>query len=133
MGVVFITHDLGVVAELCTRVVVMYLGQIVEEADVNDIFKKPLHPYTQGLMQSVPQLDGKRTEKLHVIEGTVPSLENVPKGCRFVTRCQFATEKCHTDAPELREFDNGQKARCWHVEEILEREGEEKVEASTAK
>src|SRR5699024_5228680 len=73
MGVVFITHDLGVVAELCTRVVVMYLGQIVEEADVKDIFATPLHPYTRGLMKSVPQLDGDRSGKLHVIKGTVPS------------------------------------------------------------
>lgn len=130
MGVVFITHDLGVVAELCTRVIVMYLGQIVEEANVVDIFKNPLHPYTRGLMASVPQLDGDRTEKLHVIEGTVPSLENVPKGCRFVTRCQFATEKCHTEAPELRQFDNGQKARCWHVEDILNKEEEKQVETT---
>lgn len=127
MGVIFITHDLGVVAELCTRVVVMYLGQIVEEANVNEIFKKPLHPYTRGLMKSVPQLDGDRTEKLHVIEGTVPSLENVPKGCRFVTRCEFATEKCHSEAPELMDFGNGQKARCWHVEDILKQEEEEAV------
>lgn len=124
MGVIFITHDLGVVAELCTRVVVMYLGQIVEEADVEDIFKNPLHPYTRGLMKSVPQLDGERTEKLHVIEGTVPSLENVPNGCRFVTRCEFATDKCRTEAPELMDFGNNQKARCWHVADIIKQEGE---------
>src|SRR5699024_5063280 len=113
MGVIFITHDLGVVAELCTRVVVMYLGQIVEEADIDSLFSKPLHPYTKGLMKSVPQLDGDRGEKLHVIEGTVPSLTNVPKGCRFASRCQFADELCKTEAPSLREFANGQKARCW--------------------
>src|SRR5699024_9587497 len=94
MGVIFITHDLGVVAELCTRVVVMYLGQIVEEADVNSLFSKPLHPYTKGLMRSIPQLDSKRGQKLHVIEGSVPSLENVPSGCRFASRCAFATDLC---------------------------------------
>ena len=122
MGVIFITHDLGVVAELCTRVVVMYLGQIVEEADIDSLFSKPLHPYTKGLMKSVPQLDGDRGEKLHVIEGTVPSLTNVPKGCRFASRCQFADELCKTEAPSLREFANGQKARCWHAEKIAEAE-----------
>src|SRR5690625_1864177 len=78
MGVIFITHDLGVVAELCTRVAVMYLGQIVEEASVEDVFERPMHPYTKGLMKSVPQIDGDRSEKLHVIEGTVPALDNVP-------------------------------------------------------
>src|SRR5690625_3175669 len=78
MGVIFITHDLGVVAEICTRVVVMYLGQIVEEADIESIFERPMHPYTKGLMKSVPQLDGDRSKELHVIEGTVPSLDKVP-------------------------------------------------------
>lgn len=128
MGVIFITHDLGVVAEICTRVVVMYLGQIVEEADVEDIFERPLHPYTRGLMKSVPQIDGDRSQKLHVIEGTVPALDNVPKGCRFATRCPFADELCLEKVPELRTFENGQKARCWHVEKIValdeEKEGQ---------
>lgn len=125
MGVVFITHDLGVVAEICTRVAVMYLGQIVEEADVEDIFENPLHPYTKGLMKSVPQIDGDRSEKLHVIEGTVPALDNVPKGCRFATRCPYADELCLEKVPELREFASGQKARCWHVEKIAEEEEKE--------
>src|SRR5690625_5157253 len=78
MGVIFITHALGVVAEICTRVVVMYLGQIVEEAEIDYIFERPMHPYTKGLMKSVPQLDGDRSKELHVIEGTVPSLDKVP-------------------------------------------------------
>lgn len=125
MGVIFITHDLGVVAEICTRVVVMYLGQIVEEATIDDIFETPMHPYTKGLMKSVPQLDGDRSKELHVIEGTVPALNNVPKGCRFATRCPFADELCIKKAPELKEFKNGQKARCWHAERIaLEEEGQ---------
>lgn len=124
MGVIFITHDLGVVAELCTRVVVMYLGQIVEEADVNSLFSKPLHPYTQGLMRSIPQLDSKRGQKLHVIEGAVPSLENVPSGCRFASRCAFATDLCLEKIPELETKDDGRKVRCWHAEEIALQEEE---------
>lgn len=125
MGVIFITHDLGVVAELCTRVVVMYLGQIVEEADVGSLFSKPLHPYTKGLMQSIPQLDSVRGEELHVIEGAVPSLENVPQGCRFAARCEFATDLCLEKAPELEEKEDGRKVRCWHAEEIAAKAEEE--------
>src|SRR5699024_750177 len=124
MGVIFITHDLGVVAELCTRVVVMYLGQIVEEADVNSLFSKPLHPYTKGLMRSIPQLDSERGQKLHVIEGAVPSLENVPSGCRFASRCAFATDLCLEKNPELETKDDGRKDRCWHAEEIALQEEE---------
>jgi len=125
MGVIFITHDLGVVAELCTRIVVMYLGQIVEEADVNSLFKRPLHPYTRGLMQSIPQLDSVRGEKLHVIEGAVPSLENVPQGCRFAQRCEFATDLCLEKAPDLEDKGDGRKVRCWHAEKIAAEAGEE--------
>ena len=128
MGIIFITHDLGVVAELCTRVAVMYLGQIVEEAHVDDIFNRPMHPYTRGLMKSVPQIDGDRTEKLHVIEGTVPPLDEIPNGCRFATRCPFADEKCLTEAPQLRALAEGQKVRCWHAEKIAALEEEEKGE-----
>ena len=119
MGVLFITHDLGVVAELCTRVVVMYLGQIVEESDVENLFAQPLHPYTKGLMKSIPQLDGDRSEKLHVIEGMVPTLKNVPKGCRFAPRCHYADELCREQVPELTEYREGQKVRCWHTSKIL--------------
>lgn len=115
MGVMFITHDLGVVAEICTRVVVMYLGQIVEEGDVESLFANPLHPYTQGLMKSVPKLDGERSQKLHVIPGTVPSLDDIPQGCRFTSRCPLADDLCREKAPELKTYPNGQKARCWHV------------------
>lgn len=124
MGVMFITHDLGVVAELCQRVVVMYLGQIVEEADVNSLFSKPLHPYTKGLMASIPQIDSDRNEKLHVIEGTVPALENVPPGCRFASRCKFATDLCREQVPELETKENGRKVRCWHADKIALEEEE---------
>ena len=130
MGVMFITHDLGVVAELCSRVVVMYLGQIVEEANVHDLFENPLHPYTQGLIKSIPQLDGDRSVKLHVIEGTVPSLNNVPKGCRFAARCSFADEKCINHPPELRVHKDNQKVRCWNYEKILQEQEEVHVPTS---
>ncbi|MDR4888147.1 ABC transporter ATP-binding protein [Fredinandcohnia sp. QZ13] len=122
MGVIFITHDLGVVSEICTRVMVMYLGQVVEETDVDSLFSKPLHPYTQGLMKSIPQLEGDRSQKLHVIEGTVPSLDNIPKGCRFADRCPFADELCRESAPELRIYEGDKKVRCWHFEKIAQHE-----------
>ncbi|KGR91613.1 peptide ABC transporter ATP-binding protein [Ureibacillus massiliensis 4400831 = CIP 108448 = CCUG 49529] len=118
MSVMFITHDLGVVAEVCTRVIVMYLGQIVEETDVETLFSKPLHPYTKGLMKSMPTLEGERSEKLHVIEGAVPSLNNIPKGCRFAERCPFADELCKEKPPELMTHNDNHKVRCWHYEKI---------------
>lgn len=130
MGVIFITHDLGVVAEVCTRVVVMYLGQIVEEADVDDLFSRPLHPYTRGLMKSIPQMDGDRSQKLHVIEGTVPSLDQIPQGCRFATRCPYADAQCREKVPELKPYQNSQKVRCWHVDKIAQTEGEQYVSSS---
>ncbi|MEH7108978.1 ABC transporter ATP-binding protein [Bacillus sp. JJ1764] len=120
MGVMFITHDLGVVAEICTRVIVMYLGQVVEEADIDSLFSQPLHPYTKGLMQSVPQLDGDRTKELYVIEGMVPSLDNIPKGCRFAPRCPYADDWCKEKMPELTLQPNGQKVRCWHADKIAQ-------------
>jgi peptide/nickel transport system ATP-binding protein len=118
MGVMLITHDLGVVAQMCTRVIVMYLGQVVEEAEVNALFSNPLHPYTKGLLQSMPQLEGQRSEKLHVIEGSVPSLNNVPKGCRFAPRCPYADITCLEKAPGLEDNGEGQRVRCWHANKI---------------
>ncbi|WP_423801866.1 ABC transporter ATP-binding protein [Neobacillus sp. SAB-20_R2A] len=130
MGVIFITHDLGVVAELCSRVVVMYLGQIVEEADVHDLFENPLHPYTKGLIKSIPQIDGDRSVKLHVIEGMVPSLNNVPKGCRFAARCSYADEMCNNHPPELQQYKGNQKVRCWNFEKILQEQEDGHVPTS---
>lgn len=118
MGTVMITHDLGVVAEVCTRVVVMYLGQVIEEADVKSIFCQPYHPYTRGLLKSIPQLNGNRKKELHVIKGKVPTLYQVPKGCRFAPRCQFASEKCKELMPGLVEAKDGRMVRCWHYKEI---------------
>ena len=112
MGVRLLTHALAVVAETWQRVIVMYLGQIVEEGSVEDIFDRPIHPYTRGLMASVPRLDTGRSERLYQIKGTVPLLSQIPEGCRFAPRCPYATEECSRKMPELKSFGNGQKARC---------------------
>ncbi len=115
-SIIFITHDLGVVAEMCDRVVVMYAGQIVEEADVFELFKNPLHPYTKGLLGSTPVL-GRVRERLEVIPGTVPNLLNPPPGCRFEPRCTLcqgaARERCLAELPPLREIKPGHFVRTW--------------------
>lgn len=113
MGVVLITHDLGVVAETCTRVIVMYLGQIVEEASVEELFDHPKHPYTFGLIQSIPRLDGNREEELYTIKGMVPLLSQIPEGCRFSQRCPYATEQCRKSMPDLVSVSELHKVRCW--------------------
>ncbi len=124
MGVMMITHDLGVVSEICDRVVVMYLGQVIEEADVDTLFENPRHPYTKGLMRSIPKLTGNRREKLYTIEGVVPALDDIPKGCRFAQRCPFADSKCLSVTPKLEQIKNGQKVRCWHHDKLVKQEGE---------
>ncbi len=116
MGVILITHDLGVVAETCSRVVVMYLGQVVEEAAVEDIFDNPQHPYTLGLIKSIPRLDGDRDEELYTIKGTVPLLSQIPSGCRFADRCPYVTDKCRNEMPELKSISPTQKVRCWNYD-----------------
>ena len=114
MSVMLITHDLGVVAETCDRVAVMYLGQIVEQADKNAIFDDPRHPYTWGLIHSIPRLDGDRAKPLYSIEGTVPLLNQVPQGCcRFAQRCPHVSERCRTAMPRLQEAAPGHWVRCW--------------------
>ena len=112
MSILLITHDLGVVAEMCSRVIVMYAGKIVEEAPVDVLFANPTHPYTQGLIASVPKL-GSGVKVLPSIPGSVPDLSAMPKGCRFAPRCKYATEKCHQTEPELRSVGEQQKCRCW--------------------
>lgn len=119
MGVMLITHDLGVVAETCTHVIVMYLGQIVEEGLVTDIFDHPMHPYTQGLMESVPRLDSEPGERLHQIKGTVPLLNQIPEGCRFAPRCPYATDYCRNNMPEFRAVSDTQRARCHRGSELI--------------
>ena len=120
MAVLLITHAMGVVAETAQRVVVMYAGKVVEEAPVADLFARPLHPYTQGLIRSIPRLDLAATEhkRLEAIPGTVPSLLNPPVGCRFAARCRFATEICRTTEPPLRDLASGHKVACHHAEAI---------------
>ncbi|WP_313892780.1 ABC transporter ATP-binding protein [Psychrobacillus sp.] len=112
MGIIFITHDLGVVAEMCDQVGVMYAGQIVEHRSAQDLFKNPLHPYTQGLIGSLPKLYEDQDE-LQTIEGTVPSPYDYPEGCRFAERCPFSTDICVQKQPILVQYDEDTKVRCW--------------------
>ena len=115
-AILFITHDLGVIAEMADRVIVMYAGLILEEATVEDLFETPLHPYTIGLMNSKPDLN-IREKRLHVIPGNVPNLTNLPTGCAFHPRCEFAIDKCREIMPPLEEHSPGRKVRCWVVNE----------------
>lgn len=115
-SVILITHDLGVIAEMAERVAVMYAGQIVEEADVVSLFERPLHPYTVGLMNSIPIL-GRYRDELDVIPGSVPNLIDLPPGCRFAPRCKARVEHqlkiCEVQNPDLLEIEKGHTVRCW--------------------
>ena len=122
-AIVLITHDLGVVAETCQRVVVMYAGKKVEEATSEELFEHPLHPYTLGLMKSVPRLDraaGDTQGRLMEIPGMVPSLKNMPAGCAFAPRCGFATERCRVEVPPFEMKTNGHYAACFHSDKVAE-------------
>lgn len=110
-SIMLITHDLGVVAEMCDRVIVMYAGQVVEETDVETLFEDPKHPYTIGLMNSIPDLENER-EYLETIPGSVPLAHQMPTGCRFAPRCSKAMPICEEKAPELLQLE-GHKCRCW--------------------
>lgn len=114
-AIILITHDLGVVAEMVDRIIVMYAGQVVEEADVFTLFDYPKHPYTKGLIGSIPHIETMDKDRLVSIPGAVPSLQNMPTGCRFHTRCEFATERCVHKQPPLIETDEhgDHKVRCW--------------------
>lgn len=114
-AIMLITHDLGVVADMAQKVLVMYAGKVVEYADTIDIFSRPLHPYTEGLLKSIPRLN-QSVEKLHVIDGMVPSLSQMPKGCRFCPRCEYATKYCQEYEPPMLVCDN-RKVRCWRYKE----------------
>lgn len=113
MAVMLITHDLGVVSETADRVIVMYCGKIMEEAAVDDIFRHPMHPYTVGLIRSIPSLDDDQDEPLYMIRGMVPNPMNMPKGCPFSDRCDRCMERCREEMPELREREVGHKVRCF--------------------
>ena len=117
-AVILITHDLGVVAEMADWVVMMYAGQVVEETDVMTLFERPLHPYTRGLMASIPRLESPPSERLESIPGVVPGLADMPTGCRFHTRCPFATDICRAQQPALVEVAEGHRARCFHIDSI---------------
>jgi peptide/nickel transport system ATP-binding protein len=122
-AVILITHDLGVVAETAQRVIVMYAGRKVEEADVDDLFGEPLHPYTHGLMGSIPRLglisgQPSEAERLQEIPGIVPLLINLPEGCVFAPRCKFADEKCRTTYPPYEQKRPGHWVACWHSERL---------------
>jgi peptide/nickel transport system ATP-binding protein len=128
MSILFITHDLGVVAEFASEVAVMYAGRVVETGEVQRIFDAPLHPYTRGLLASVPPLDtsreGNKPNRLPTIEGVVPDLTSLPKGCRFADRCALRADKpdgferCDEEEPELRDFGDGNRSRC-HFAELV--------------
>ncbi|EGW35981.1 ABC transporter ATP-binding protein [Desulfosporosinus sp. OT] len=121
MAVLLITHDLGVVSEAADRVIVMYCGKIVEEADVKSLFAQPLHPYTVGLMRSIPQIDDDSDQRLYMIKGMVPNPLHMPPGCPFSDRCDSCLERCTKDMPELQEID-GHKVRCFLYDKASEGE-----------
>ena len=104
------------------RLIVMYLGQIVEEADVLTLFDHPCHPYTEGLMRSIPRMEGDRTKPLYMIPGTVPLLSQIPTGCRFAPRCAYATERCRQETPQLTPVSDKQSVRCFRAAELAQKE-----------
>jgi len=112
MSIMMITHDLGIVADSCDRVVIMYTGQIFESAPTDMLFNEPLHPYTKGLLNAIPTLD-KSKDRLESIDGMVPDADKMPRGCRFHPRCKFATEKCKNAVPKLTKYDENRMVRCF--------------------
>ncbi len=116
MSIIFITHDFGVIAEICDRVVVMYGGRIIEQAEILELFDHPLHPYTRGLLQAIPKLDTEPKSLLKTIPGMVPSLLDFPPGCRFQNRCEFAEPRCREETPPLLGEDH--QVRCFRAEEF---------------
>lgn len=120
MSILLITHDLGIAAEMADKIIVMYAGQIVEQASVGQLFANPHHPYTRGLLRSITTMDSNRSSRLFSIEGTIPHLSDLPSGCRFHPRCPYATERCVKDSPPLRSV-NERLTACWYSEELVER------------
>lgn len=112
MAMIMITHDLGVIAETCEQIVVMYAGQVVEQGTVFDIFDSPKHPYTRGLLASIPTLDNQPKTPLEIIPGMVPSLHELPKACRFANRCTFAEARCEIEAPPIEVLSSSHQVRC---------------------
>jgi oligopeptide transport system ATP-binding protein len=118
MGLILITHDLGVVADVADKIAVMYAGRIVERADVFDLYRQPAHPYTKGLLESIPRLDQKG-QQLAAIGGLPPNLMHIPPGCAFNPRCKYAQDVCREDRPPLREVAPGRESACHFAEEVL--------------
>ena len=115
IGLIFITHDFGIVAKMCDRVAVMYAGRIVEMGDVRDIFNHPSHPYTEALLASVPKLE-EDVDRLYSIEGQPPTLHDLPTGCPFAPRCQYVMDKCETTYPPQYDVSGSHYAACWRLE-----------------
>jgi peptide/nickel transport system ATP-binding protein len=120
-AIMLITHDLGVVAETCQRVIVMYAGRKVEEAGVFELFDRPAHPYTRGLMASIPRRNARtaRKKRLYEIPGMVPNLREPIAGCAFAPRCAFARDRCHSEAPPIREVGKAHAVACWEAERVM--------------
>ena len=116
LAVIFITHDFGIVAKMCDRVMVMYAGRVVESGDVRAIFNRPSHPYTQALLASVPTMD-ERVDRLYSISGQPPALWDLPAGCRFAPRCPHADQRCRRDYPPIFTAGEGHTADCWRLED----------------
>ena len=121
LAMIIITHNLGVVARYADRVHVMYAGKIIESASAREIYQNPRHPYTLGLLHSVPRLDQPRRAKLDPIEGQPPDLWNLPEGCSFAPRCKFVAERCVREAPPLRDLENHHRSACWVAENLVNR------------
>ncbi len=119
-SIIFISHDLGIAAELANRVATMYAGEMVELGTVDHIFYQPLHPYTLGLLQSIPRLSNPYQDELKSIPGEPPNMIDPPSGCKFHPRCAFATDKCKQEVPPKVEYEPGHLAACWHTDKVIE-------------
>ena len=115
MAVILITHDLGVVAETCRRGIVMYCGRVIENASIDRLFKRPLHPYTVGLLDSIPRIRSDRVDQLPIIPGRVPDLRHLPDGCRFADRCYKVADRCRRESPRLRPYQESTDCVACHT------------------
>ena len=118
-SILFITHNLGIVREIADRIIVMYAGNIVEEGTVDDVFDKPLHPYTNGLIQSLPEFNIDNHKKIQPIPGNVPNMSNLPTGCYFHPRCNLANDNCKINKPDLKKISEKRKSRCFEYEKLI--------------
>lgn len=126
--ILMITHDLGVVSEICDRVIVMYAGTVVEEGETEKIFENPEHPYTEGLIKSMPRI-GSKQSRLYAIPGQVPDPAKMPKGCKFADRCPYVMDICREEEPALMEGSDGRKHRCWLLQDEYKDKGGTKVDS----